>query len=206
MKHFLYISIIFCLSAGIQAQSSFYLEASQIFTNFSFKDSDGTKQNKEYKGIFTNSYGIGYRYEMDFGLMFRLGFGVRNAGSNLVYDDSDYSWRLKYLEESLGIGYKYKMNGISPYLVVSGYLGQMIRGSQILNNEHFNITESKLMKTSDYGMVFSPGVEFSLMNTVSCFVEFDYMLGLANLEKQDDQKSTIKGMGLNAGIAISISK
>ena len=182
------------------AQSSLTIEASQLFTNFKFKDSQGEKLNKEYNGIYSGAYRISYRYDFDMGLMLRLGVGMRNAGANLTYDGSQYSWRLKYLEESLGVGYKYKLNKISPYLLVSFYLSQLLQGSQILNNEHFNIIDAESLKTSDLGLIFSPGVEFDVNDDMAAYLSFDYLLGLSNLEKIEAQKSSNSALGLTLGL------
>lgn len=190
----------------LQAQSSLSLEATQWYANFSFKDSDGGKQNKDYQGIFTGSYMLGYRYDFDFGLMIKTGIGMRSAGAHLVYDDSDYSWDLQYLDLRLGVGYQYKLNRISPYLMVSGYYGNLLSGSQVLNNEHFNIKESELMETSDFGMIFSPGANIRINDRLHAFAEFNYLLGLANIEKDEEQTAKNTGMGLTLGLSLSISK
>ncbi|MBK9272084.1 MAG: outer membrane beta-barrel protein [Saprospiraceae bacterium] len=182
------------------AQSSLTIDASQLLSNFKFKDSQGEKLNKEYNGIYTGAYRISYRYDFDMGLMLRIGVGMRNAGSTLSYDGSQYSWNLKYLEENLGIGYKYKLGHVSPYLMVSFYLAQMLQGSQVLNNNHFNIIEEESMKTSDLGLIFSPGAEIVLTDDMSAYVSFDYLLGLGNLEKTTDQKSSNTALGLTLGL------
>jgi len=206
MKPIALLFFLLCSAQILQAQSSLTLEASQWYANFSFKDSDGGKQNKDYSGIFAGAYSIGYRYDFDFGLMIKTTVGMRSSGSNLVYDGSDYSWRLQYLDLRLGVGYQYKLNRISPYLMVSGYYGNLLRGHQILNNEHFNIKESELMETSDFGMIFSPGANISINDRIKVFTEFNYLLGLANIEKDEEQTTKNNGMGLTLGLALSISK
>ena len=98
MKNIIILICFFGVQLVSTAQSSITIEAAQLITKFKFKDSDKTKLNKEYTGIFTNSYGVGYRYDLNNGLLFRLGLSMRNGGANLNYDDSEYSWRLKYFE------------------------------------------------------------------------------------------------------------
>lgn len=206
MKNIIILICFFGVQLVSTAQSSITIEAAQLITKFKFKDSDKTKLNKEYTGIFTNSYGVGYRYDLNNGLLFRLGLSMRNGGANLNYDDSEYSWRLKYFEPKLGIGYLYKINKISPYLMVFGYFGYLVQGSQILNNEHFNIIESVQLKRSDFGLNFSPGVDIVLHDRISTNIEFNYLLGLSNLEKDTDQKSSNTALGLTLGLSFSISK
>ena len=187
MKNIIILICFFGVQLVSTAQSSITIEAAQLITKFKFKDSDKIKLNKEYTGIFTNSYGVGYRYDLNNGLLFRLGLSMRNGGANLNYDDSEYSWRLKYFEPKLGIGY-------------------LVQGSQILNNEHFNIIESEQLKRSDFGLNFSPGVDIVLNDRISTNIEFNYLLGLSNLEKDTDQKSSNTALGLTLGLSFSISK
>ena len=55
----------------VNAQSGLTMEASQLYASFKYKDSQGTKLNNEYSGLFTGAYGIGYRYISDGGFIFR---------------------------------------------------------------------------------------------------------------------------------------
>lgn len=90
--------------------------------------------------------------------------------------------------------------------MVFGYFGYLVQGSQILNNEHFNIIESEQLKRSDFGLNFSPGVDIVLHDRISTNIEFNYLLGLSNLEKDTDQKSSNTALGLTLGLSFSISK
>lgn len=205
-KLYLILFIVFISSAAVFAQSALTFNASHNYTDFRFKGSDGVSQNKEYKGIFSPSYGIGYQYTFDFGLILRGGLGMRNTGAYLVYDDSKYSWNLKYADVNIGAGYKYKFDRISPYIMVSGYFGYMLDGTQILNNEIFSITQNQTMKRTDIGMIFSPGGEFSFTDNLSATLEFNYLMGLKNLETVDTQKTCNNSMGFSLGLIFTFTK
>jgi hypothetical protein len=62
------------------------------------------------------------------------------------------------------------------------------------------------METSDFGMIFSPGANISINDRIKVFTEFNYLLGLANIEKDKEQTTKNNGMGLTLGLALSISK
>lgn len=193
-----------CSLAG--AQSSLTLEASQLYSTFRYIDSDGNNMNEEYKGLFTGGYGIGYRYAFDYGLTLHGGLGMRTGGANLVYDDMNYSWRLQYGEVKLGAGYRYDLTDrLYPYFNVSGYMGYMLRGTQTLNNEDFNITHSDILNRADYGVMFSPGAELILSDFISAYAQFSYLLGLQNLEKDNGQIARNRGGALTLGVAFAIT-
>jgi hypothetical protein len=191
---------------GSHAQSSLTIDATQFYSSFKFQDSGGNSLNNEYSGVFTGAYGLGYQYTTDFGLIARGKIGMRNAGANLLYDDMNYSWKLQYADTRLGVGYLYTINKINPYFIASGYFGYLLRGIQVLNNEQFNITESGLLNKMDYGLVFSPGVEFNISDYISAYTEFNYLMGLANLEKDLGQKSTNFAMGITLGLSLKFVK
>lgn len=204
MKRILIVIAFLGLISGmttINAQSGLSLEASQLYTSFKFTDSQENTLNSEYSGIFTGAYGLGYRYILGNGLMVRASLGIRNAGATMVYDNTNYTWDLKYADFKLGGGYMLKKDRISPYLNVSGYYGFMLSGYQTINNEDFDIKKSESMQTTDYGVCITPGIEISFTGALSSFVELNYIMGLQNLEKDDAQKSTNIAYGLSVGLS-----
>jgi len=124
----------------------------------------------------------------------------------MVYDAMNYTWDLQYANGRLGFGYMLKKNKISPYLNVSGYYAYMLHGFQTINNEDFDLKKSKLLNETDYGIFITPGVQFELSDAVSTFVEFNYLMGLNNLEKDENQNATNFAYGLTLGLSFSILK
>lgn len=203
----LFLFIIFlAYTTFINAQSAITLDASQLYASFKFNDTDGNKLNSEYQGIFTGAYGIGYNYVANFGLVINPRIGMRNAGASMVYDDISYSWRLQYAEFKLGLGYVYEMKRIKPYFIASAYYGYLLRGTQVLNNENFNITKSGLLNEMDYGVVLNPGIKIDLSEYVSFYTEFLYLMGLNNIEMDEGQKTGNLAYGLTIGLSFSITK
>ena len=190
----------------VHAQSSLTLEASQLYASFKFTDTEGNNLNSEYSGIFTGAYGVGYRFIANNGIMLNARIGMRKAGATLVYDAMNYTWDLQYANGRLGFGYMLKKDKISPYLNVSGYYAYLLRGFQTINNENFNLKKSKLLNETDYGIFITPGVQIKLSDVVSTFVEFNYLMGLNNLEKDENQKATNFAYEVTLGLSFSISK
>jgi hypothetical protein len=202
------IIVIVCagLATPLNAQSGLTLEASQLFTSFKFSDSRGNDLSSDYSGIFTGAYNLGYRHVSPGGIMVSGGLGMHNAGSTLVYDAMNYMWDLKYAGGRLGVGYMLQTDRMSPYLNISGYYAYLLRGYQIINNQHFNITSMEVINTMDYGLYLSPGVQLRLSDAVSTYLEFNYLMGLANLERDESQEARNMAYGLTLGLSLSIVK
>ena len=190
-------------STTVNAQSSLIMEASPLYASFKFADSEGNKLNSEYSGIFTGAYGLGYRLVTDGGFMLNVGAGMRKAGATMVYDEMNYTWDLQYASGKLGAGYMLVNDNVSPYLTVGGYYGYLVRGFQTINNEDFNIKKSESVNTSDYGILISPGIQLTVSEKFATFIEFNYLMGFANLEKDESQKSTNYAYGLTLGLCYS---
>jgi hypothetical protein len=201
---FFLIACLIVYSKNSIAQSAITVEGTQQYNSFRFTGSSENDLSDEYTGILTGAYTAGFRWTADFGLIARSGLGIRNAGAEMVYDNMNYSWKLQYINSSIGAGYIHNLGRINPYIVASGYFGYLMNGTQILNNEHFNITQSGLLSNTDYGIIFSPGVEFDLADRFSSFLEFKYLYGLKNIETDANQMSFNSGFSLSLGISFAL--
>jgi hypothetical protein len=187
----------------ISAQSSITIDASQNMTNFKFINSSG-EQDMNYSPAYSGSYNIGYRYTTDFGLFGGVRLGMRGAGATTIIDEANYSWSLQYLNTQLDLGYQYELGSFSPYLMFSPYFGYLVRANQTLNHQNFDIRNSGDLETVDFGLFISPGVNFKANDVITVFSQFNYMLGLQNLETVENQRSYNTLMGLTLGVSFSI--
>ena len=204
-KILLVLTLIFISFTSNAQEPSFTIEASQLVSTFKFVNSDNMKQNSDYQSVFTGSYGIGYRNIFKNNVIFKAGLGKRNGGANYVYDGMNYSWRLEYAEAKIGGGYILKRRVFSPYAVLNGYYGYLLRGTQILNNEEFNITKSGILKKSDFGIVGNIGLDFNISHFVSAYTEVLYLYGLSNIEKDSGQKSANRSYGITLGLSFNLN-
>ena len=201
LKQFLSISCFLAFISIGTAQPEFTLEASQLLPTFKFKDSEGIEHNSEYQTLITGAYGIGLRYILESGIYLRAGIGMRNAGANLVYDQVNYAWKLQYGDIKLGVGYRAKFKTIRPYFVASGYFASLLRGTQTLHNETLNVVKSGILKTQDFGVQFTPGIDIRFSEYISSYLELNYLLGLSNIELGTSQKTKNSAFGLTVGVA-----
>lgn len=207
MKRIILALTVTCISlSSIAQESSFTIEASQLTSTFKFVDSDNNKLNSDYQSIFTGAYGIGYRNILDNNIMLKAGLGKRNSGANYVYDNTNYSWRLEYAELKVGGGYRLERRVFSPYAVINAYYGHLLRGTQVLNNEEFNITESSILEKSDFGLIGNIGVNFKISSFISAYAEGLYLFGLSNIEKDSGQTTSNRSLGITLGLAFNLKE
>lgn len=190
-------------SNSVSAQPGITVDASQLITNFKFTGSEGNIDDS-YKPIFAGAYTVGFSYELEFGMFFNIGAGMRKAGATMVYDAANYQWGLQYAHVKLGIGYGYDLGILKPYLGVSGYYGYLLKAQQTVNNEDFDILDSESVKKDDYGMYFSPGIKFSVSDAISVYTEYSYLMGLNNIETEDSgQEAKIISHVITFGLAFT---
>lgn len=198
-----FILIVNLSGVANSQESNITIEASQNMTNFKFIDSQGVR-DESYKVNYSGSYNLGYRYQTDFGLFIGLKVGMRGAGASLIYDDVNYSWDLQYLNTNLDVGYMYNFDRLSAYLAVSPYFGYMLRATQTIDSKDYDIINSEDLQKTDYGLFISPGIDFKVNDLVSVYTQFNYMLGLQNIETVENQTSNNTLMGLSLGLSFML--
>lgn len=197
-------SIIFLGASSVMAQSNLMIDASQVFSNFKFIDSQGI-QDKDYKINYTGAYNFGYQYQSDFGLIARTGVGMRKGGATMVYDGANYNWSLQYVSYNLGLGYMYGDGLLKPYLTVAGYFGYLLKANQTINNQDFDIIDLDQIQKIDYGLIGSIGTQIELNDAMSAYTEFSYLMGLQNIETSTlGQESSNVSYVLTLGLIFSL--
>jgi hypothetical protein len=191
------------IKTSLMSQSNLTFEVSQVYSNFKFLDSTGT-QDKTYKPIYCNAYNFGYRFESQGGFLFRASVGMRKAGATMVYDAMSYKWDMQYADVKVGVGYIYNKKRFQPYISASPYFAYLLKADQLKNNETFDIVDSKSMKMYDYGFFVTPGLKVKLSDFVSIYTEFNYMMGLQNLETDNGQEAYNNAFSLSLGVILKL--
>ena len=182
--------LIFLLaSESSYGQSRLFVDASQQITNFRFSDSEGIL-DKNYAPVYSGAYSVGYAYEFDFGLFLKGNTGMRKAGATMVYDAANYMWDLQFLNTEIGAGFQYPLGMFAPYITASGYYGFLLKANQRINNEDFDIIDSKSMIRHDVGIILSPGVNVNVTEAIRIFGEVSFLYGLQNVEAESEGKTT----------------
>jgi len=192
-------------SRTIIAQSYINLEAGQVFSTFKYIDSKGVEDNT-YSYNVLSSYSLGYQYAKQNGFFARVSLGMRKAGANLVYNKINYIWNMQYTSVNAGIGYQFNKWRLKPYLFVSPYYASLLDATQTINSDNYDIKDNKSIKDNDFGLFIAPGLNIILSNYVSIYAEYDYILGLHNIETAQAEQLYNRGFSLNFGVSLNITK
>ena len=196
----------FCLlvlANETEAQSSLTAEGALNITTFHFMDSTGTVDDK-YMPNISGGFAVGYRYTLDFGLFFGLRAGLRSAGATYIYDEENYSWEMLYLNTQLGVGYEKMFGKFGIQVGVDGFFGYMLKANQRINNENYDIKNSGALNSLDGGLNFSLGGKFKASEVVSVYLNFNYLMGLMNIETDNAQTTNNRMYGATLGFQFNI--
>lgn len=186
-------------------QSAITFDVGEVFSTFKFIDDQGNKTN--FTNNITGCFSLGYQYINKNGLFILTNIGMRKAGASIVYDGLNVNWTIQYALANIGLGYMLNKRRFKPYFSASPYFGYMLKGNQIIGIDNLDIREQKSMKTTDFGLYFSPGFKIALSSYVACTAQYNYILGLQNLETSTGGKQSYnRGFSFNLGIAITIEK
>ncbi len=183
--------------------SNITCEAGRVFSTFKFVDSQGDP-GEDYSHNTSSSFSLGYQYSKTNDLFYITNIGLRNGGASLVKYGVNYNWTIQYADIALGAGYMYNKSLIKPYFSVSPYFGYMLKANQSIGLVNYDLKQSTALKTTDFGLFFSPGIKLALSPYITFFAEYKYILGLQNLEKSDTEKSYNRGFSFNLGLSFNL--
>jgi outer membrane protein W len=204
MRHNLFILILFFLSTEqLMGQSALTVDFGQNFTNFKYTDAQGN-ENDSFESNFSNSLNVGYSYYLKQGIFFSSKIGYRKAGASYVFDDFNYKWNLNYTDFKLGIGYERDLGPLYAHFSVQGYAGYLFKAEQILHNTERDMLEDETLEEWDFGLFFTPGVSYAINEKVHIGLDFNYMLGLSNIETDKNQETFNTLMGSSVNLIIKL--
>lgn len=184
-------------------QSSLSIEYGQNFTKFKFINDQNT-QFADLTSNFSNSFTLGYSYSLDQGVFFSSKIGVRQAGASYVFENFNYQWDLHYSEFRLGVGYHYGLGPVHVHFSTQGYLGYLFKAEQRLHNNFRDMLAEETVRPIDVGLFFSPGVTYPLNDNIDLGLDINYMLGLTNIEMDENQQTTNNMIGASIGLNIKL--
>ncbi len=195
---------ILLFATHLKAQSNVTFDAGQVFSTFKFIDTQGN-QEKDLSSNIAGCFSIGYQYVQSNGLFIRANLGMRKAGASMIVDEINVDWNIQYADANLGLGYMLNKWRLKPYFSASPYFAYMLKANQTIGPDNYDIKKVKSMKTTDYGLFFSPGFKIAVSNSISFYAEYKYILGLQSLE-ESTQKSFNRGFSINLGVSVTFIK
>jgi hypothetical protein len=202
---FLFFSLCLTNGAFTQSESGLELILGVNNSNFQFTNSLGELQS-EYMSQSSQLIGVqanrsSKRSSLRFGATFREGGAIYNEPNLSV------SWKINYL--GVSAGYLFAVINkpkIKIYPGLSYYLGYMLNGQQLVNQEIISLNDGKLIKKIDHGVEPLLGVKYRLFDNISLSIEYRLGLGLAQLENNPmNQKTYNRFSSFVVGLGITLN-
>lgn len=187
------------------SQSFITIDGSQTFSNFKFINSKG-EEEQAFKSISGGAYSLGYRYSKREGLLLRFNLGMRKGGSTLSFNNQATTWNLQYCDLRFGGGYELNKWRLKPYISAALYYSFLLKASQSMDGFTYDLKSGEDFKNSDFGFLLIPGVKAFVSDYISLYTEFSYMMGLQNIETDENQSSYNRSIFLTLGIAATLTK
>ena len=202
-----YLILLFTLACfgiqSMQAQSSLTMDFGQNFTKLKFMN-DQQEADTSIQSNFSTSFNVGYIYTLKEGVYFSSKIGFRPAGASYVYDDVNYRWDMNYSEFRLGVGYAYDLGPVIVRFSTQGYAGYLFKAEQQLHHLTRDMLAAESVEVWDFGLFFTPGVEYAINDKLNVGLNFNYMLGLTNIEVDEGQTTKNSLMGSNVSLRINL--
>lgn len=208
--YILFIISGFVFTKPVAAQAYINLEGAQVFSTFKFSTKISDKDqvftdNQAYKHITVGAFSLVYQYEDSNGFFILAGAGMRKAGSSLVYNNVDYIWKMQYADVKAGIGYQFNKWRIKPYEAVSPYYASLLNANQYIGQKNYDIKASKSIRNYDFGLFLALGAKATISKQISIFTEYNYILGLKNIETTAEQYLYNRGFSIKMGLSLNIT-
>jgi hypothetical protein len=207
MKTSLSLLAFYCVFSChiVLAQSSVTFDGSQVFSTFKFIDSKGNLNNNFSQKI-SGAYSLGYFFQSKKGFTTRASIGMRKGGASYSFSGTNIIWNLQYVDVKAGVGYTFGKKRFRPYVTASAYYAKLLNANQEIDNQNFDIIKTNSIKNLDFGFLITPGIKLNISDYLALYSEFNYLIGLQNLETNTNQKSFSRGSSISLGVAATITK
>ncbi len=205
---FLTLLLLLNFTQYIKAQSyvSFGIGKNYSTFKFSTKNIDDNIASPGYSAVGSTTVGGDYKFVNSKGLLLSVGLATRKAGASMVHKKRIFLWEMQYVDIKAGIGYEYSKWPIKPYAVIEPYYAYLLNGKQSIGSSSYDIKATKAMKGYDLGAFINLGLRTSIYSNISIFAEYNYTLGLKNIETEAEQYLYNRGFSVHAGLAFTIKE
>ena len=210
MKYFflktrLALFVLIATGFTLKGQTYAYFEVSQLYSNLSFTNSAGVKDNN-YAYLPGNAYEFGAQHILKTGLIIGGGIFQHSGGAMLNLDNLSSAWNFQYLGLRGSVGYTYNKWRVRPLVLISPYLSNLVSATLNLDGSLLNAKSPNHILAADYGMIFSGGGTMILSDFISIYATDNYQAGLANISGDAGQKAFNQNFYFSLGITATITK
>ncbi len=209
-KALLLINVIFWFSTTTSFSQQFYVEFGATISSFDYKNSQGDPLDNLLSKPNTY-FGLGYRHAINNAksLFFSVGAtynGYGAIGSDNVLDNF-FEWDVTYVGANVGLDIRlFRVRDFSFYIKGSAAFEILIRGTQTVNNQVYNLVGEDEFNNSIFFTRGSFGVQHPIARNTLIFVNYTYgktlLIGKGNAVDQEQLKLNTHQFGI--GLIISL--
>lgn len=197
------LTLLCCQIVLARSHSGVVLEGAQSFTTFRFI-SNNAADNHGFTRKSDREFSLGYLYDWKYGIILGGDIGLYYGGADEVLGNEDYSWELKYIRTKISVGYLLHKWRIKPFVSVSLYYGYLLRATESIGCEEYDLSKDDKIRNWDFGLVTTGGVKVPLSHTFQVFGAYNQNFGLLNIETHTGQRLYNRGFSFSLGVIINL--
>ncbi len=201
---FLFLFLAFCFSSFCQ---QLYIELGTTLSSFQYENSQGQPLSN-LQSTSKNYYGMGYRQNLNFNKTLFLSVGASFTNYGAIGSEGTvnnfFEWDVSYLGLKAGLGIKlFQLRDLMFLANVSTAVEQLIRGSQTINNDVFNLVGEKEFNNTI--LFFRGGVEMQYPVSSSFAIFAGYTYGQSVLVNSGDTQEKLNLTAHQFGLGFIIN-
>lgn len=211
-----FLILIFCIHAA--SGQLFYVEAGKVLSSFDYKTSQGNSIG-DLTGSNQNNMGVGFRlslfrtsWHFTCGAQYNK-YGAKGSDAAL---GNYYEWDISYLGTNIGIDYEFlkppvtqnEQHGFSYYIRSSTSVDFLIRGSQQLNNQIFDLRGKEEFDKPIYFLKGVAGTNYYINKAFILFAQYSYgrSILLGNYTNQEQLRITSHNFSVGLQVNLAYRK
>lgn len=209
MKNYVILTCILLIGNWCLSQQ-LYFELGTTVSAFDYENSEGNtidnlnSQSKSY-------YGMGYRQNINRSqtLFLSLGLNYNNYGAigSEGITDNYFEWDMSYLGIKAGLGLKlFQLRDLTFLANTSLSTEFLIRGTQTINNEVFNLVEEEEFKNSIWFIRGGLEMQYPISRSTAIFVGYSYGKSVLLNSAENAEKLNIGAHQFGLGFIINLPK
>jgi len=208
MKALFLFLICFLLALTVYSQQ-LYLETGKSISSFNYTDSNGNSiENLQSK---SNTYlNMGYRDNLNHDKTLFINIGLSYSDYGAIGSDPIlehfFEWDASFLGLQTGLDFRvFRLRDFSFYIKGRATVEHLIRGTQTINNQVFNLVGEKQFNNNIFFLKVGFGMQYPISRSTSVFA--NYFFGktvLIDQSKTPDQE-TLKFNNHQLGIGLIIN-
>lgn len=202
-------SLLLLLFCSFSFGQVIYGELGQAISSFSYENSAGGTLDNLQAGTNTN-LGLGYKIPIKgdkVGILIGALWSNYSARGGDALTDSYFEWDVSYLGLNLGIDYKFAQSKEFVFFAkISTSTEYLVRGTQIVNNQVFNLTNENEFDNFLLVPRIGLGVQYPISKTAALYLQYQYGMSFSLVDgnPQDSEKLNIVTHQVGLGIIIKL--